>query len=1265
MKGDFSFVGITPDTPYTGVRHQQGRVLLDRDWNDAQELDALWTRRAAGDTFGLGVLAVPATSSTAFQVGTATQDAAGVHIAIAAGRAWASGVPVVLPAGAILEATYLEPPLVPAATHPGSIAPGVRDAVVLEVFEDTVSGFQDPTHLIEPALGGPDTTGRVRSFFRLRLLRLGPNEDCSAVAGLIDDPAGRGKLSVSPAPAMVIAGDCPLEAGGGYTGLEHFLYRIEVGTPSAAGAPRFKWSQFNGGLVGRGLFTAAAGGTGTLAITANDQAINTCGVAQFYLEALAFDTNRGTWEVTFAADADRTLDGVLSLTNTSGVWPAAAGASGFFRLWNGISEIAPFAGAAPVDFVDGLQLKFDPPTAGGTNYRPGDYWTFPVRATGAAFDPPVWPLNAPAQGVTYWRVALAEIHWQAAANGHSASFLRGEIEDCRHIFRPLSRQKICCSYLVGDGKTSFGDFNSVELALRHLPAAGGEICLLPGIHTTNAVIRDRRNITIRGCGARTRVLPRPDALAQPIVLIVDSQRVEVEHIDFVTLGGPALWVEGSRPGLCDDVLLTRHRILACTHAVFARHASHLTISHNRIRMFDRAEGRAAIDVSGEDILIERNDIALVPAERTPPVDPDNPDEPVDPVDPCLRFVDIFRIPLVFNRYVSTFWSLKLPLLLFLGLLRPYRALGGIQLRGGCERVRVLENTVIGGAGNGITLGAQVIAEQPQEELLPEHRFEVMGGDARVRGRVLGPDGKPMAGVVITVTRRLDGMTQTATSTSPDGEFIMGLPEGEYDLTEGAIGFGIDKLDARPLGNDRILLLTVVLKASEAPPTPEEGFLYDISIEGNHLSAMGMNGIGTPLPVPRQPEGPILLRVNNALAAARNLLGWPVIGLEIRGNRIDHNLRNPFDATLRAFAQSRGLGGISLGLVDRLQVTGNRIEANGRNGTDPVCGVFVQYGESIELSHNVIVDNGEAPGANQEVQDGQRGGIVLGLAANFGLFARLKRGSDDAAVSSAARVMANHVEQPVGCALVARVFGDAMVNDNVFASQRQAVGGLDALAGTVLLSNLAGVNNAAMPVNTGIAGAATNANFNANLNANIAANVNANPNTGNDNLSIGDLTRVGARKQPLLVNAERAAALLPLGSVMFNDNQTRAGVAHRAPTMQLIVGYDDVGFADNQCHCEQAANLYANTLVMGASLRATGNRLREPRAQTNLSLLTIASRANNTSFNQGDHCIVAQDTDPNPPATVQAGNQVLLPSAVCNRFNMITALLYKPLTVVNG
>ena len=36
----------------------------------------------------------------------------------------------------------------------GSIAAGIRDAVVLEAWEEAYSAYQDPVNLLEPALGG-------------------------------------------------------------------------------------------------------------------------------------------------------------------------------------------------------------------------------------------------------------------------------------------------------------------------------------------------------------------------------------------------------------------------------------------------------------------------------------------------------------------------------------------------------------------------------------------------------------------------------------------------------------------------------------------------------------------------------------------------------------------------------------------------------------------------------------------------------------------------------------------------------------------------------------------------------------------------------------------------------------------------------------------------------------------------------------------------------------------------------------------------------
>lgn len=1231
MKGDFSRFGFDPDSRYTGVRHQQGRVLLDRDWNDAQEIEARWRDAVGGDVFGSRVLAVPADSSTAFEIVSALADSTGVHITLAAGHAWAAGLAVSLDSAVTVDATYLTPPLA-SGVSPTTIAAGARDVVVLEVFEDTVSGFQEGS-LLEPALGGPDTTERVRSYTSLRLLRIGDNEDCSAVAALVDDPSTRGKLTVSPSASIVISGDCPLEAGGGYTGLEHYLYRIEVASPGSTGASRFKWSRFNGGLVGRGSFAPSGlPNAGTVAILANAPAIDTCGLSTFWLEALAFDAAVGVWTVVFSANASHAVDGLLALTNTSGAWPG--GGVAFFRLWDGIAAVQPFAGATPTPLVDGIELHFDAPLADGSNYRPGDYWAFPVRATGAAFDPPIWPANAPALGVIYRRVALGVVSWQADG---TASFELGQISDCRHIFRPLTQQKICCSYIVGDGKTSFGDFNSIELALRHLPAAGGEICLLPGLHTTNTVIAHRANVTIRGCGARTRVLPREGTLGQPIFTVLDSTRVEIEHIDLVTLGGTAIWIEGTKAGACDDIVIARHRIVACTHAVFVRNATDVTIAHNRIRMIDKVGGLAAIDVGGEDILIERNDIALVPAERTPPIDPNNPDDPLDPNDPCARLHLVYARPRVFTAYINAFWLIPVLLPGYLTLLKPYAALSGIQVRGGSERVRILENQVIGGAGNGITLGAVAAFTATPMPVTPGFDFR----EGRLVGMVIGPDGKPMAGVQITLTRKADGAAQTYTSAS-NGSFVTAMNSGTYAVSEGLAGFEIDKIDAQRKQGAPVTQLTIVMKASVAPPEPDTGFLYEIAIEHNRVQAMGLNGIGVPMPMPLVAGSKLLLYT--AQQRARSLLGSPVIGLAIRDNCLVANLRNPFDAAMRTAALTRGFGGISLGLVDDAAITGNRIERHGRSGADPVCGVFVQYGESVEIARNVVLDNGLAPSsAKVAISDGQRGGVVLGLVANFGLFAVLNRGVDAGAATSAARVLANHVEQPVGCALIVRAFGPVMVNDNVLASERTSVGGLDALAGTVMIANLAGVQTAGLPVQTQQAAASA-----------------GDPATGvaAETQPIGALTHV--RPQLFETAVTRIAPLLPTGATLFNDNQVRAGPAHTAPVTQLVIGYDDVGFASNQCHTDQSANVYANTFIIGATLRATGNRFRERAATTNLSLLTIATRANNTTFNQGDHCIVAQDTDPSPPFTVQVGNQVMLPSKLCASLNMIVALLFKPI-----
>lgn len=1252
MKGDFSYLGFGDEQGFTGVLHQQGRVLLDRDWNAQAAIEQRLRSQAAADTFGPGVLAVPVAGADALRLTAAQVDGDVVRVTLAPGRGWAAGLPLALPEAATLEARYLLPPVAPAQST-ATIGAGVRDALLLEVYEDTVSAFQLPALLLEPALGGPDTTERVAVFANARLLRLGPNDDCAAVRALVDTAAGKGRLTATPNPVLAVAGDCPLEAGGGYTGLEHYLYRVEVAEP-AAGQARFKWSAYNGGLVGRGLYTAGTvAGTGSVAVTANAPAIDMANTASFWLEALQWDAAIANWRIVFSANATRSANGLLELTDVQGTWPAAAPSTGFFRLWHGIARVADFPAGAPVELADGIRLEFTPPAAGNTNYRPGDYWTFPVRAAGAAFADNKLPANAPPQGLVLRRVAVAEINWRADGTAGPE-----DIEDCRRPFRPLTQQKVCCTWLVGDGRTSFGDFNRIEDAIRHLPRAGGQICLLPGLHTTNAVINGRAHVTVHGCGTHSKVMPRLEGATLPIFTIGEGSDIELTGMDMATLGGTAILAEPARAGRLTDLRITHNRILACHNAIRVRDAVGVQVEHNRIRMLDRPDSGVGIYLAADDARIERNDLRLLPVRQTPPLDlPDDPDDPLDPNDPCARIERAFLNPRLLVAYVDLVWAVPLALKPVFELLQltlpPYRALGGIQLGGGSERVKVLDNTVVGGAGNGITLGAAAVgAAAPATPQVFE--FNLDSQRAYIDGLVRGPDGNPLGGVQVTLTRQGGGASPTPqVSAAGSGRFVMLASGGTYRVTEGAVGLEIASIEARPsaAGSNFVWTLIVNLRAEAPVAEADDGFLYDIEIERNTVSAMGLSGIGVPAATAVGTTGTTSTTNVNTLAAARALLGNPVVGLRILGNLLTGNLRNPFDTALRAQVAQRGVGGVSLGLVDDALIAHNRIEHNGRGVLDPLCGIFVQYGEDLDIHHNQVLDNGGAPdSADLNLVAGQRGGIVVRLASSFSLLALLRGSTATTGSRPAARVCDNTVTQPVGCALRLNAVGPLQISDNSFASQAAGATGFERVGGTVSIFNLGGVQN------LGAGQIVTRPDSLAAADAPAATA----PPPPTANLNLGANQR--ARVQPVNVAVQRDAAalrVLPGGETLFAHNQSRTGATHRALGCHLVFSLDDVGYLGNQSTSVQAGTVFANAMVGGRTLRALNNRLSETSTSTLMSMWTLAMRANNTSLNQADHCIIATDQNPGMPE-VQAGNQVLFPSNLCARVNMTNALLFKPL-----
>jgi hypothetical protein len=735
MRGDFSAWDKEKNFNFRGTLHQQGRVLLDRDWNAQTEVFTEWQETAARDTIGAGVAAVPADAADSFKVTTAeiknTPDR--IEVSVKKGRVWADGLLVNLYNDAVREAIYLEPPIQnPAAVIPSNPpnSPILRDAVILESWLEEMNAFQMPDVLIEPALGGVDTTERIHTAFRFRLFRMDADDTCdSIIEQLKDNFANKGKLKAVLQPDIPVSGDCPTVVGGGYTGFEHQLYRVEIAQTAKTGS-YFKWSQFNGGLVGRGVFNSV---TRKLDIKANKNAIIHSGLTDFYLEAVEFDAKLGYWKVIYGAKVTLGSDNLINLPAAAadvfiGTIPtnSALKPTTFFRLWNKIERVNDYT--AEKDLQDGIRLQFEAEAAG--KYTPNDYWTFPVRA-GEIANPQILIDTKPPEGIFYHRVPLAEINWT------DETVTGDDIEDCRRIFQPLTKLKNCCTYRVGDGINSHGDFKTIQAAVNALPKEGGEICVLNGVFVENVVLKipHNRNIAIKGCGSRSRVVAFDDT---PVFHIAGGNNLKIESLAIEAHeDGVGILLEGDeivfddqrrevRFGRLRNISLEKLLITAAKRSAIEMHVgTFVSICHCQILIKDLDTEWAAVYLAGDDLLFERNEIRVL-SDR----------ERIE----TRRSEEIIKSLKDKSHDAETFPPAR-------------RATGGLHLGGGCERVRVINNIIIGGIGNGINLGS--VDVETDETIITTHT-PWHGGSNHDRGDCFPNPGYIDTTVTVTDTRFIAG-----------------------------------------------------------------------------------------------------------------------------------------------------------------------------------------------------------------------------------------------------------------------------------------------------------------------------------------------------------------------------------------------------------------------------------------------------------------------------------------------------------------------------
>jgi hypothetical protein len=259
MKGDFSRSSFDPRKHYRGVRMQQGRVQLDADWNEQADILLHLIATQLQDLLGPGgtTLTKPGFAITLVEPAEEVADQSQVDLPeepmepvrilpdfqIGAGRYYVEGMLCENEAPVL----FSRQPDYPDAE---SLLRKPVDAdhvlVYLDVWQRHITAVQDPA-IREIALGGPDTTTRVKTVWQVKLWPLSgdPADDRGW-----RDRGGLRSLADWEAFAAQAADRGCLQARWRAAGtvLENRLYRVEIHTV-ADGQVTFKWSRENGSVV--------------------------------------------------------------------------------------------------------------------------------------------------------------------------------------------------------------------------------------------------------------------------------------------------------------------------------------------------------------------------------------------------------------------------------------------------------------------------------------------------------------------------------------------------------------------------------------------------------------------------------------------------------------------------------------------------------------------------------------------------------------------------------------------------------------------------------------------------------------------------------------------------------------------------------------------------------------------------------------------------------------------------------------------------------
>jgi hypothetical protein len=508
MKGDFTRDTFDRAKHFSSVLMQQGRVMLDADYNEQSAILLHYIRTLARDL--IGPYAAPIENPGFFL----DADTNGGGFTISAGRYYVDGILVENET----DCTYVTQPNYRLAPDDDPVVRESKNGngqlfwAYLDVWERHISSLEDDS-IRETALGGPDTCTRSKVVWQVKALsielrgksskeirqleaakaqfqELSDKEPIDSskraetqqkiasidekIVALKGDKKPRcdmpladlvtlsnARLAARVDPGRKSDDPCVTSPDSKYRGPENHLYRVEIHESGAEGEATFKWSRDNGSNATAWLGTdgdhiEVANTRGFTAggwIELTDDRLDLAGKPGVLVKVVKVEGGRLTVDPETGPKTGTPLAWSTQLVNPNvRHWHQAQ--RGDIELQDGAVLITETTAKDEgwIDLEDGIQIRFE---AGG-EYRSGDYWLIPARVPTGKVE---WPTEmrdgkevavlSPPKGIEHHYAPLGFMSWNDTG---------WEFRSCRCDFEPLSSCFARGSMAVGERLLRTGDW---------------------------------------------------------------------------------------------------------------------------------------------------------------------------------------------------------------------------------------------------------------------------------------------------------------------------------------------------------------------------------------------------------------------------------------------------------------------------------------------------------------------------------------------------------------------------------------------------------------------------------------------------------------------------------------------------------------------------------------------------------------------------------------------------------------------------------------